>query len=130
MLRSAIVTVIGPTRGMNTDARAWMSSWKFLSVEKFTHSAPCLISSALSQIARSEESTKTDGRFELVSYYEREAITRQEERTSCVDRADVWIHYRDGEKVRQEEDHDCDGRADVRFVFEGGKLARKEALSR
>ena len=38
-LRSAMVTVIGPTRGTNTAAFSATSSSKFLSVEKLMHTA-------------------------------------------------------------------------------------------
>ena len=41
-----IVTVIGPTRGTNTDAFSSTPSSKFFNVEKFAHTAPSRISSA------------------------------------------------------------------------------------
>ena len=80
------------------------------------------------QLARLDEATGGDGRFDLVSFYERDALVRQEGRTACGDRTDVWIRYRDGQKAEQAEDHDCDGRPDMRFVYEGDAVVRKEAL--
>jgi hypothetical protein len=81
------------------------------------------------RLVRSEESTARDGRFDLVSFYEGDAIARQEARTTCgADRPDVWIVYRNGQKATQEQDQDCDGRPDVRFVYEGAALVRKEAV--